>query len=194
MNLFSMTIVRAVAMVVLVTLLAPLSMWAQEPVIERVPAIISGGHDTDPRDHGRPVVLIAAGLGVTPNVFREAFARVHPVTPGNSPDQTRAQRNKALLLGALSQYGISNEALDTVSDYYRYQPGLGLLWPTNPAVVIARVRNGAVIGYEVIKHGSGYSSPPTLSVSGARSAPVTVNLFFSKDLTRNGSILSVELR
>lgn len=34
--------------------------------ITRVPVVFSGGHETDPRDHGRPVVLIAGALGIPP--------------------------------------------------------------------------------------------------------------------------------
>ena len=44
----------------------------------KVPLTFSGGLDTDPQDHGRPVVLVAAGLGVKPEVFREAFRGVTP--------------------------------------------------------------------------------------------------------------------
>jgi hypothetical protein len=36
----------------------------------KVPVNFSGGHETDPRDHGRPVVLVAAALKVRPEVFR----------------------------------------------------------------------------------------------------------------------------
>src|SRR5689334_10813701 len=50
------------------------------------PAVtLTGGHDTDPRDKGRPVVLVAAGLGVTPEVFRDAFSRVTPAPAGREP-------------------------------------------------------------------------------------------------------------
>ena len=38
-----------------------------------VPLTIAGGHDIGPDDFGRPIYLIAGGLGVKPEQFREAF-------------------------------------------------------------------------------------------------------------------------
>jgi hypothetical protein len=157
------------------------------------PVMISGGHETDPRDHGRPVLLVAGGLGLPPEVFREAFSRVHPVAPGSYPDQERAQQNKGVLLAALAKYGITNQKLDAVSDAYRYKPGSGQLWPNKPATIAAFVRNGEVLSYKVIDGGSGYSSPPKLSVPGARSAPVSVRLSFGQNLSANGSISEVTI-
>lgn len=161
--------------------------------ITRIPVVISGGHDTDPRDHGRPVVLVAGGLGVAPEVFRDAFSGVRPVAPGNQPDQARAQQNKAVLLATLSQYGVTNGQLDAVSDYYRYQPGTGALWPTRAAVITATVQAGTVTSFEVADGGAGYSSPPSISVPGASWGPVTVNLSYGRDLAKNGAIESVKL-
>jgi hypothetical protein len=37
--------------------------------VTRVAVVFSGGHETEGVDHGRPVVLIAAALGVKPEVF-----------------------------------------------------------------------------------------------------------------------------
>ena len=67
------------------TTLAALLLFAailpgQVPDSKRIELNFTGGYDTDPRDHGRPVVLVAAGLGVAPEVFREAFSHVHPAT------------------------------------------------------------------------------------------------------------------
>ena len=161
--------------------------------ITRLPVVISGGHDTDPRDHGRPVILVAGGLGVAPEVFRDAFSMVQPVAPGSQPDQARAQQNKAVLLAALRQYGITNKQLDAVSDYYRYQPGTGTLWPTRAAVITATVKAGMVTSFEVTDGGAGYSSQPSISVPGAACGPVAVNLSYGRDLAKNGSIESVTL-
>jgi hypothetical protein len=176
---------------------APLTSTASDDptaaAITYLPVVISGGHDTDPRDHGRPVVLVAGGLGVAPDVFRDAFSGVHPVAPGSQPDQARAQQNKAVLLAALAPYGITNKQLDTVSDYYRYQPGSGALWPTRAAVITATVKAGTVTSFEVSDGGAGYSSGPSVSVPGALCGPVAVNLSFSRDLARNGAIESVTL-
>src|SRR5947209_5523361 len=52
----------------------------------RIPVTFAGGHETDPRDRGRPVVLIAAALGVPADVFRAAFRNVTPAPAGREPD------------------------------------------------------------------------------------------------------------
>src|SRR3954471_14804414 len=71
----------------------------------KVPVTFSGGHETDPRDHGRPVVLVAAGLGVAPEVFRDAFSGVHPAGPGSGgPTREEAQKNKQALMSVLGKY------------------------------------------------------------------------------------------
>jgi hypothetical protein len=184
---------RAGASILAIAAFCIASVQSSEVTGGCVPVVISGGHETDPRDHGRPVVLVAGGLGVSPEVFRQTFSGVHPVAPGSYPDQGRAQQNKSVLLATLSRYGVTNEKLDTVSDYYRYQPGTGRLWPTKSAVITALVKNGTVISFEVTDGGSGYSSPPSVSVPGAKCGPVTVNLRYGRDLTRNGSIGSVSL-
>jgi hypothetical protein len=48
--------------------------------VTKVPVVFSGGHDTVVVDRGRPVVLIAAALGVPDEVFREAFSHVRPAS------------------------------------------------------------------------------------------------------------------
>src|SRR2546429_5507803 len=88
---------------------------------KKVPVTFSGGHGTDPKDGGRPVVLVAAALGVKPEVFREAFSGVTPAR-GGKPSKEEARRNKAALMKVLKPHGVTNERLDEVSDYYRYQP------------------------------------------------------------------------
>ena len=134
---------------------------ATAPGVTRVPVVFSGGHDTDPRDHGRPVVLIASALGVTSEVFREAFSHVHPAGPGSGgPTREEAQANKQALMSALGKFGITNERLDEVSNFYRYPPGRGGLWKVTPAVANALVKNGAVTGYEIVSGGAGYTVPP----------------------------------
>ena len=174
--MFARKLVAGVAMGMLVLSISALAQADSGSAVS-LPVTISGGHETDPIDHGRPVVLVAGGLGVTPEVFREAFSR--------------AQQNKTVLLGALAKYGITNQKLDAVSNAYRYKPGSGQLWPVKPAVIMAYVKNGAVISYEVIDGGAGYSSQPVLSVPGVRSGPVSVSLSFGQNLSSNGSITSV---
>jgi hypothetical protein len=159
--------------------------------ITRVPVVFSGGHETDPRDGGRPVVLIAAALGVLPDVFREAFGHVHPAPAGSEPNSAQVRQNKAALLAALSKHGVTNEKLDTVSNYYRYVRSRNELWRTKPAVAYALVKNGVVIGYEVASGGSGYSSPPIVSVPNVKDAAAKVELSFGKVLEKNGAISAI---
>jgi hypothetical protein len=137
---------------------------------------LTGGHGTDHRDHGRPIALIAAGLGVTPEVFREAFSHVKPAPAG---------------LDALGKYGVTNDDLDRVSNYYRYNRSRGEIWPTKPAVISAKVSNGVVTGFIITDGGAGFSSPPAVTVEGYPYLVTTVTLAFGKDLHKNGSISAV---
>src|SRR4051812_47520904 len=83
---------------------------------DEFPVTFTGGHDTDPRDGGRPVVLVAAGLGVPPEVFREAFRGVTPARNGR-PSAEEARRNKEALMKVLGPRGVTNDRLDEVSNY-----------------------------------------------------------------------------
>ena len=161
--------------------------------ITRVPVVFSGGHETDPRDHGRPVVLIAGALGVPPEVFRDAFSRVHPANPEKGPAPAEAQANKAALLATLGKYGVTNKRLDQVSDYYRYVGSRNELWPTQPAVAYAMVQNGKIVSYEIVSGGSGYSSNPTITVPGF-SGHAVADLVYGKSFEKNGSIRSISNR
>jgi len=171
--------------------LAAVSSHAQNRAdCTRLPVVFSGGHETDPRDHGRPVVLIAGALGVSPEVFRDAFRRVHPAHPEKGPAPDEAQANKAALLAVLGKYGVTNERLDQVSDYYRYAASRHELWPIQPATAYAVVQNGKIIGYEIVKGGSGYSSSPAVTVPGF-SGHAKAELAYGKSFEKNGSVLSI---
>ena len=159
----------------------------------RVPVVFSGGHETDPRDRGRPVILVASALGVPVQVFRDAFRHVHPAPAGSQPDPQQVRENKDALLTALGPYGVTNDRLDSVSNHYRYVRSRGELWPTTPAVACALVKNGVVTSYVVIDGGSGYSSPPVVTVPGFATAPPNVQLSFSKTFEKNGSVASISV-
>jgi hypothetical protein len=159
----------------------------------RVPVKFSGGHETDRRDHGRPVVLIAAALGVSPAVFREAFSHVRPAPAGSRPSGEQVRKNKDALLSALGPHGVTNDRLDEVSDYYRYVPRRGELWPTKPAAAYAEVERGKIVHFVVTKGGSGYSSPPAVSVPGFEDVPVKVELSYGKKFDGNGSVAGISL-
>ena len=161
--------------------------------VNRVPVVFSGGHETDPRDHGRPVVLIAGALGVPPEVFRDAFSRVHPANPEKGPAPAEAQANKAALLATLGKYGVTNGRLDQVSDYYRYVASRHELWPTQPAVAYAMVQYGKIVGYEIVNGGAGYSSNPAITVPGF-DGPGIAELAYGKSFEKNGSIRSIRNR
>jgi hypothetical protein len=158
----------------------------------KVPVTFSGGHETDRRDGGRPVVLVAAGLGVKPEVFREAFRGVTPARDGK-PTAEEARRNKEALLKVLKPHGVTNERLDEVSDYYRYRREKGELWPTKPAKAHAIVENGQIKQIVVTEPGAGYNSIPSATVKGLEKIPLKVNVRFGTDLKSNGSISSVEV-
>ena len=170
------------------------SSGGPSPGATKVPLIFSGGHDTDPRDHGRPVDLVAGALKVPPEVFREAFTHVHPAPPGQggpTPDEARA--NKRALMDALAPLGVTNDRLDEVSNRYRYRRDRGELWPAADGAGYATVSNGAVTGFVVTSPGYGYSSPPTVSLQGGPDVQAIVTLAFDPDFSKNGSIKSVVL-
>jgi len=166
---------------------------AQDDSTTRVQVAISGGHETDPRDRGRPVVLIASALGVPPTVFREVFSHVRPAPAGTAPDPEQVRRNKAALLAALSRCGVTNESLDQVSNYYRYNRSRGEMWPTVPAIAHALVKDGKVICFVVTNGGSGYSSPPAITVPGVKGTVAIPQLYFSRWSRNNGSIYSISV-
>src|SRR5438874_10510075 len=83
----------------------------------KIPVTFSGGHETDPKDHGRPVVLIAAALNVKPEVFRKAFSGVTPAR-GRGPTGEEARRNKEALMKVLEPYKVTNDRIHEVSGYY----------------------------------------------------------------------------
>jgi hypothetical protein len=162
--------------------------------VARVPVTFSGGHETEGVDHGRPVILIASALGVKPEVFREAFRHVHPAGPGSGgPTDAEARANKAVLMDALGKYGVTNERLNTVSNFYRYPPGSRDLWKNQPAAANALVKDGVVVGYEITSGGYGYTRPPTISVPGVKDAPAKVEISYSQDFETNGAVTAITI-
>lgn len=159
---------------------------------EKVPLVFSGGHEIGRGDYGRPVPLIAAGLGVKPEEFRAAFSRVTPAK-GRGPSRDEAQKNKASLMKVLEPLGVTNERLDEVSDYYRFQPQKGELWKATPARGYAVVEKGKVQKIVITEAGSGYSSPPSVTITGMKKIRLGATLHFDQDLKKNGSVESVEV-
>jgi hypothetical protein len=153
----------------------------------------SGGHKTDARDSGRPVVLVAAALGVPTEVFRKAFSGVTPAGAGEQPGSEQVQANKAALLAVLAPYGVTNERLDEVSNYYRYNGTAGDLWRHSAATARAVVRNGKVVSARIVKAGAGYSSAPRVTVKGYPKVRVRATIAYGKDLSTNGSVSKLTL-
>jgi hypothetical protein len=184
-------------LLVLLVIFASQSAWAQKTQdmgCINVPVFFSNGHQTDPQDHGRPVVLVAAGLGVPAQVFRNAFRGVRPAPAGMQPDPQQVHSNKETLLAALRPYGVTNNRLDEVSNYYRYNPSSGKLWPIRPASAYAVVKNGSVVRYVVTAGGSGYSSAPDVTIPSIPGSRAKAKLSFSTDLDNNGAVIAIDPR
>jgi hypothetical protein len=157
-----------------------------------VQVVISGGHETDPRDHGRPVVLIASMLGVSDEVFREAFSHVTPASGGMEPNPIQVKLNKDALMDVLGPYGVTNDYLDEVSNYYRYNPGAGEVWTQTQGTAEVIMTDGVVTGIKITNPGSGYSSVPVITILNS-DLTATAALAFTTDFSTNGSISSITL-
>ncbi|MCA9114911.1 MAG: hypothetical protein KDA79_07465 [Planctomycetaceae bacterium] len=155
--------------------------------------VFRGGYETDRRDGGRPVALIAAALGVEPQVFRDAFSRVTPARGGDGPSPALARRNKEVLLDALGKHGIANDRLDEVSNFYRYRPEGGELWRHASARATAIIENGQVTGFRITSAGYGYLTPPRVTVAGHDEIKVEATLGFSTDMRQNGRVTSLQI-
>lgn len=170
-----------------------LSLADPVPLTEvKIPLIFTGGHDTDPRDRGRPVVLVAAGLGVPPAVFREAFRHVHPAPAGEPPRPEDVRRNKDELLSRLAPYGVTNDLLDAVSNYYRYRRESGELWRHVDAAGYAVVAGNKVVAIVITNPGAGYSSAPLVTVRTGVTDYLIAVVAFGPNLSTNGSISRID--
>jgi hypothetical protein len=158
----------------------------------RVPVIFSGGHEIAKNDYGRPITLMAAALGVKPDEFRQAFSGVRPAH-GRGPTGAEARRNKEALMKVLQPLGVTNERMDDVANYYRFRPQNGELWPTKPAKAYAVVEGDKIKKVVVTDPGSGYCSPPKVTVRGFENVSLEAKLRLVTDLKKNGGIEAVEL-
>ena len=159
----------------------------------RVVVVFSGGYETNPLDHGRPVALVAGALNVPAEVFRDAFSRVKPAPAGEAPEPGQVRLNKQALLQSLEPYGVTNERLDEVSNYYRYNRSRGDWWRHHEAVAYATVRSGVINGFVIADPGAGYSSAPKISIPGFPDVNAGVSLTFSTDFKTNGSLKEIKI-
>ena len=165
----------------------------KDPDPSHVAVTFTGGYETDPRDHGRPVVLIAAALNVTSDVFRKAFSNVKPASGGREPEPAQVRLNKQTLMQSLSPYGVTDDRLNEVSNFYRYSAIRSQMWRNTPATAYATVHDGVVTGFTITNPGAGYSSPPKISVAGMPDVAATVALSYGTDFKTNGSIKEITL-
>ena len=84
-NLFSAELAGLGALAVVAGVITGTGRAAEK---REVPLVFSGGHEIGRNDFGRPVPLIAAALGVTPDQFRSAFRGVTPAK-GRGPTARR---------------------------------------------------------------------------------------------------------
>jgi hypothetical protein len=152
----------------------------------------TGGHEIGKNDFGRPVVLMAAALGVTPEQFREAFSGVRPAR-GRGPTGEEQRKNKEALMRVLAPLGVTNQRMDEVANYYRFRPQDGELWPTEEAKAHAEVKSGRIVRVVVTAAGSGYSSAPMVRVEGFEKLKLTARLLLSEELEENGGVAAVDV-
>jgi hypothetical protein len=158
-----------------------------------VQVTLSGGFEIRSNDYGRPVPLYASMLGVSPDVFRQAFSGVHP-DRGHAPTQAQQQANKDALLRVLGPYGVTNDAMDRVADYYRFDSSRGETWPRRAARAEATITGGKVTAIRVIDPGVGYTYPARVAVPGFPKVRATVELVFTRDFRTNGHVGRISLR
>jgi hypothetical protein len=159
----------------------------------KVDLVFSGGHETVGEDRGRPVVFIAAALKVPDQVFRDTFKHVHPAKRDSGPTDAEARANKEALLAGLSPYGVTDERLNEVSNYYRYRRSAGEMWKNTSAKATATVKKGVVTRVTITDAGSGYSSPPTISIAGVTVSNLTAKMAYGTDFATNGSIKEITI-
>lgn len=154
--------------------------------------VFQGGYETDARDGGRPVALIAAALGVRPHVFRDAFSNVQPSRSG-PPSASRAHANKQVLMDALGPHGVTNDHLDEVSNYYRYRPENGESWPHRAAKAVVEIRQGKPVAIRVVEPGHGYLTPPHVTIAGFEDVQIEVEMGYSSDFESNGRVVALRI-
>ena len=104
----------------------------------------------------------------------------------------RPAPNKQVLLDKLAKYGVTNDRLDEVSNYYRYRRSNGETWKHRAAAGYAIVKNGKIISLTITDAGAGYTVPPEVTLDAFPNAHLTATLLLCTDLKTNGSIKSLK--
>jgi hypothetical protein len=157
-----------------------------------VPVTLVGGFVIGANDYGRPVPLYASMLGVSPAVFRRAFSGVYP-DAAHDPTSVQQQDNKAALMSVLAAYQITNDELDRVANYYRFNSVAGQTWPHRQARAEAVVENGRVTSIRVLDGGAGYTTAPAGVIAGQPSAAAVARVVFTTSFATNGHIGTITL-
>ncbi len=181
----------AVAIVAVLGLIAGVTA-AGGKTTTTVPVTFSGGFELHSNDYGRPVPLYASMLGVRPSVFRRAFSGVHP-DPNHQPSGDDQEANKQALMGVLAPYGVTNDELDRVANYYRFDSTKSETWKHRAAKGVAVIKGGKVVSIRLTDAGVGYTYTPKLSIPGYTGALVSARVVFTKAFRTNGH-LRVTLR
>lgn len=157
----------------------------------RVVAVtFTGGFELAANDYGRPVPLYASMLGVSPNTFRQAFSGVRP-DAGHDPSAAEQTANKSALLSVLVSYDVTNEQLDRVANYYRFDSTRGGTWPNRAASAEATVVDGRVVSVRITDAGVGYTQAPQVSIDGFPQTVTAAQVAFTTSFETNGHIASV---
>jgi len=186
--------IRRIGLIVgAVSLLGVAGCGGSSPARHSVPVSFSGGFVIGPDDYGRPVPLYAAMLGVSPDVFRRAFAGVRP-DAAHAPSGAEQQTNKAALMSVLAAYGVGNDRLDEVANHYRFDSTRGQTWPQRAARAVAVVDGGTVVAIRILDPGVGYTRPPAVTVPGYPGTTLAATVAFTTDFATNGHISAVTIQ
>ena len=96
-------------------------------------------------------------------------------------------------MNALGKFGVTDDRLNAVSNFYRYPPGSRALWKNKPATANALLKNGTIVGYEITSGGYGYTRPPTVSAPGSDGAMAKVEISYGKYLETNGAVSAITI-
>ncbi|RTE09988.1 hypothetical protein [Paenibacillus whitsoniae] len=99
------------------------------------------------------------------------------------------------MLRVLAPYGITNDRLDEVSNFYRYNGRDGALWQHTLATATPIVTDGKVTGATITNPGSGYTSAPTVTITGPDgTVTAKASVAYTQDFTTNGSLTTIALK
>ncbi len=93
---------------------------------------------------------------------------------------------------SLGTQGVSNDRLDEVSDYYRFQPQSGKIWTHKPAKAHALIVDGKIERIVVTDPGHGYCSAPKIVVLAMRKRSLKSSSSSRRISKRMGAIKEIK--